>query len=102
VDVACGIFFMALEADADSAWIDELVRSLGGEVVERTRLPAWATRLEDPVPYVLVSVPIGQEAGAIRRAAASEGVRFVDVRRVQRRRPPRNAGRPRLQRRSGR
>jgi hypothetical protein len=87
VDVACGLFFMAMEPQVDSAWIDRLVASLGGEVVERERLPAWATRLDEEVPYVLVSVPLGQEPVAIRRALASEGVRLVDVRRVQRRRP---------------
>lgn len=86
-DVACGFFMMALEPRTDSAWIDQLVRTLGGMVVERREIPGWATRLEDAVPYVLVSVPTGQEPEAIRRALASEGVRFVDVRRIQRRRP---------------
>lgn len=86
-DVACGVFFMALEADTDSAWVDQLVRSLGGEIIERRELPGWATRLDDPVPYAVVLVPVGEEARAIQRALASEGVRFVDVRRIQRRRP---------------
>jgi hypothetical protein len=87
IDVACGFFFLALEADADSAWIEQLVRELGGIVVERREIPGWATRLDQPVPYFLVSVPTGQEPTAIRRALASEGVRFVDVRRVRRLRP---------------
>jgi hypothetical protein len=87
LDVACGFFMMALEAHADSAWIERLVLALGGVVVERREIPGWATRLDDPVPYVLVSVPTGQEPHAIQRALASEGVRFVDVRRIQRRRP---------------
>jgi hypothetical protein len=86
-DVVCGIFFMALEPHADSAWIDQMVHSLGGEVIERRQLPGWATRLDHPVPYVLVQVPLGEEPRAIQRALASEGVRFVDVRRIQRRRP---------------
>jgi hypothetical protein len=86
-DVACGFFMMALEPHADSAWTEQLVTTLGGIVVERREIPGWATRLEDPVPYVLVSVPTGEEPVAIRRALASEGVRFVDVRRIQRRRP---------------
>jgi hypothetical protein len=86
-DVACGFFMMALEAHADSAWVEQLVQALGGIVVERRQIPGWATRLDDAVPYVLVSVPTGQEPEAIRRALASEGVRFVDVRRIQRRRP---------------
>jgi hypothetical protein len=63
------------------------VQALGGIVVERSEIPGWATRLDDAVPYVLVSVPTGQEPEAIQRALASEGVRFVDVRRIQRRRP---------------
>lgn len=87
VDVACGLFFMALEADVDSAWVYQLTDGLGGEVVEWQEIPGWATRLDDAVSYVLVSVPTGQEPHAIRRALASEGVRFVDIRRIQRRRP---------------
>jgi hypothetical protein len=86
-DVACGFFMLALEPHADSAWIEQLVQALGGIVVERSEIPGWATRLDDAVPYVLVSVPTGQEPEAIQRALASEGVRFVDVRRIQRRRP---------------
>lgn len=86
-DVACGLFFMALESSADSAWIHQLARGLGGVVVEWQEIPGWATRLDDAVSYVLVSVPTGREPAAIRRALASEGVRFVDVRRIQRRRP---------------
>jgi hypothetical protein len=86
-DVACGFFMMALDPQVDSLWVDQLVRALGGVVVERREIPGWATRLEDPIPYVLVSVPTGKEPDAIRRALASEGVRFVDVRRIQRRRP---------------
>jgi hypothetical protein len=86
-DVACGFFMMALDPQVDSLWIEQLVRALGGVVVERREIPGWATRLDDPVPYVLVSVPTGDEPQAIRRALASEGVRFVDVRRIQRRRP---------------
>lgn len=86
-DVACGFFMMAVEPHADSVWIERLVQTLGGIVVERHEIPGWATRLDDPVPYVLVSVPTGQEPEAIRRALASEGVRFVDVRRIPRRRP---------------
>jgi hypothetical protein len=86
-DVACGLFFMAMEAGVDSVWIADLARSLGGAVVEWREIPGWATRLDEPVPYVLVAVPTGQEPAAIRRALASEGVRFVDVRRIQRRRP---------------
>jgi hypothetical protein len=86
-DVACGLFFLALRPGADSARVERRVEGLGGEVVERQSIPAWATRLGDPVPYVLVSVPVGQEPHAIRRAVTWEEVRFVDVRRVQRRRP---------------
>jgi hypothetical protein len=86
-DVACGLFFMALRPGADSARVERLVAALGGEVIERQALPGWATRLGDPVPYLLVSVPLGEEPRAIRRALATEEVRFVDVRRVQRRRP---------------
>jgi hypothetical protein len=56
-------------------------------VVEWQEIPGWATRLDDAVSYVLVSVPTGREPDAIGRALASEGVRFVDVRRIQRRRP---------------
>lgn len=86
-DVACGLFFLALRPGADSARVEQRVEGLGGEVVERQSIPAWATRLGDPVPYLLVSVPLGEEPGAIRRALTWEEVRFVDVRRVQRRRP---------------
>lgn len=86
-DVACGLFFMALRPGADSARIERRVADLGGDIIERRSLPAWATSLGDPVPYVLVSVPLGEEPQAIRRALAWEEVRFVDVRRVQRRRP---------------
>lgn len=86
-DVLCGVFFMAMEPHTDSAWIQQLVHTLGGEILERRQLPGWATTLDDPVPYVLVRVPIGEEPRAIQRALASEGVRFVDVRRIQRRRP---------------
>jgi hypothetical protein len=86
-DVACGLFFMALEPSADSAWVHQLARGLGGVVVEWQEIPGWATRLDDAVSYVLVSVPTGREPDAIGRALASEGVRFVDVRRIQRRRP---------------
>lgn len=87
VDVACGFFLLALEPEVDSVWVHQLVDALGGVLVDWTELPAWATRLDEPVPYVMVSVPTGSEGRAIRRAAASEGVRFVDVRRIQRRRP---------------
>jgi hypothetical protein len=86
-DVACGLFFMALRPGADSARVERMVAAMGGEVVERQSIPGWATRLGDPVPYLLVSVPLGEEPRAIRRALATEEVRFVDVRRVQRRRP---------------
>jgi hypothetical protein len=86
-DVACGFFFMALDPSADSAWVHQLAQGLGGVVVEWQEIPGWATRLDDAVSYVLVSVPTGREPEAIRRAIASEGVRFVDVRRIQRRRP---------------
>jgi hypothetical protein len=86
-DVACGFFMLALEPQVDSAWVEQLVQAVGGVVVEWQEIPGWATRLDDPVPYVLASVPTGQEPEAIRRALASEGVRFVDVRRIQRRRP---------------
>jgi hypothetical protein len=86
-DVACGLFFMALRPGADSARVERMVAAMGGEVLERQSIPGWATRLGDPVPYLLVSVPTGEEPRAIRRALAAEEVRFVDVRRVQRRRP---------------
>jgi hypothetical protein len=87
VDVACGQFFLALEPGADQDRVDVLMAHIGGEVLERREIPGWATRLDDPLPYILVAVPIGREPDAIRRALASEGVRFADVRRVRRLRP---------------
>lgn len=87
LEVTCGHVFIGLEADADSAWVERLVDGLGVEVVERGRIPAWTTALDEPVVYLLVRTEEGQERRTLQRALASEGVRFVDVREVSRRRP---------------
>lgn len=87
VDVSCGHLFIGLEAEADSAWIERLVERLSGEVVERGAVPGWTTPLGEPVRYLLLRVEPGREGRTIERALNSEGVRFVDVREVARRRP---------------
>ena len=87
VDVACGVIFLGLEPGADSVWIDRVVAGLGGEVVGRGRIPGWSSALGEPQPYLLVRVRTGTESRALERAFESDGVRFVDVRPVRRRRP---------------
>ena len=87
LDVTCGHVFLGLEPDADSAWIEQLVDGLGAEVVERGRVPGWTTSLGEPVAYLLVRTEPGREGTVLARALAAEGVRFVDVREVSRRRP---------------
>lgn len=87
LDVTCGHVFLGLEPEADSAWIEQLVDGLGVEVVERGRVPGWTTSLGEPVSYLLVRTEPGREGRVLERALASEGVRFVDVREVSRRRP---------------
>lgn len=87
VDVACGQLFLGLEPDADSAWIARLVEGLDAEVLDRGAIPRWTTALGEPVRYVVVRVDPGRERRTLERALSSEGVRFVDVREVARRRP---------------
>ncbi len=87
LDVTCGHVFLGLDPDADSAWIEWLVDGLGVEVAERGRVPGWTTSLGEPVSYLLVRTEPRGEARTLERALASEGVRFVDVREVSRRRP---------------
>lgn len=87
LEVACGVVFLALEPDADSAWIDRLLTTLDVEVADRGRVPGWATSLDAPVEYLLVRTDPGREQRTLQRALASEGIRFVDVRAVSRRRP---------------
>ncbi len=87
LDAACGLLFLGLEAGADSAWIERLAAALDVEVVERGAIPAWTTALGEPVEYLLVRVETGGEGRTLERALDSQGVRFVDVREVSRRRP---------------
>lgn len=87
LDVACGVIFLGLEPDADTAWIGRVVRGLGGEVVGRGRIPGWGSALGEAQPYLLMRVQTGTESRTLERAFHSEGVRFVDVRPVRRRRP---------------
>ena len=79
LDVTCGHVFLGLEPGADSAWVERLV--------ERGRVPGWTTSLGEPVSYLLVRTEPRGEGRILERALASEGVRFVDVREVSRRRP---------------
>jgi sugar/nucleoside kinase (ribokinase family) len=87
LDVACGEVFLGLEQDADTAWIARVVEGLGGEVVDRGRVPAWTSVLGEPQTYLLVRVGPRTEGRTLVRALSSEGVRFVDVRQVRRRGP---------------
>ena len=87
LDVACGLLFLGLEPGTDSARIARLADALELEVADRGALPAWTTELGEPLRYVLVRVPARRERRAAERALASDGVRFVDVREVARRRP---------------
>jgi hypothetical protein len=87
LDVACGLLFLALEPGTDSARVARIAYALDLEVADRGALPAWSTELGEPLRYVLVRVPTGREGRAAGRALASEGIRFVDVREVARRRP---------------
>lgn len=87
MDVACGVIFLGLEPSADTTWIGRVVEGLGGEVVGRGRIPGWGSALGEPQPYLLVRVATGAESRTLERAFHSDGVRFVDVRPVRRRRP---------------
>ncbi len=86
-EVACGQVFVGLDPEADSAWIARVVRSLGAEVLDRGRVPGWSSALGEPQPYLLLRVEPGTEARTLQRAFNSDGIRFVDVRPVRRRRP---------------
>ncbi len=87
LDAACGLIFLGLDAGVDSARVERLTAALDVEVVERGAIPAWTTKLGEPVEYLLVRVEPGREGRTLERALDSEGVRFVDVREVARRRP---------------
>jgi hypothetical protein len=87
LDVACGLLFLGLEAGVDSGRVERLTAALDVEVLERGAIPAWTTSLGEPLEYLLVRVEPGREGRTLERALDSEGVRFVDVREVARRRP---------------
>lgn len=87
LDVACGLLFLALEPEADSAWIARLPEALGLEVADRGTLPAWSTELGEPLRYLLVRVETGRERRTSDRALRFDGVRFIDVREIKRRQP---------------